>query len=95
MWKLVTLSLHCSSLFFSRLLLSKLTNQVCDRTLSGWRLSLPGIYEEAMSNSRKRRGTWQREFCRCVTITAVRMHTAVVVYSSSRVLYRSIVGSRQ
>ena len=36
-------------------------------------------HRQAMSNSRKRRGTWQRELCGCGTFTAVRIHTAVVV----------------
>ena len=46
---LVTLSLHYFSLFFSLTLFSELNNynQVCERTLSCWRLSLPGIYEDA------------------------------------------------
>ena len=46
MWKLVRMSLHCFSLFFSSSLFSELNNQVYERTLSCWRLSLPGIYEE-------------------------------------------------
>ena len=36
-------------------------------------------HRQAMSNSRKRSGTWQREFCGCGTFTAVRIYTAVVV----------------
>ena len=27
---------------------SELNNQVCERTLSCWRLSLPGIYEDSL-----------------------------------------------
>ena len=46
MWKLVRMYLHCFPLFFSFSLYSELNNQVCERTLSCWRLSLPGIYEE-------------------------------------------------
>ena len=49
MWKLVRMSLHCFSLFFSSSLLSELTNQVCERALSCWRLSLPGLYYEDAS----------------------------------------------
>ena len=45
MWKLVTLSLHC---FHCSSLFSELSNQVCERTLSCWRLSLPGIYEDSL-----------------------------------------------
>ena len=29
-------------------LFSELNNQVCERTLSCWRLSLPGIYEDSL-----------------------------------------------
>ena len=36
-------------------------------------------HRQGMSNLRKRRGTWQREFCGCGTFTAERIHTAVVV----------------
>ena len=36
------------SLLFSSSLFSELNNQVCERTLSCWRLSLPGIYEDSL-----------------------------------------------
>ena len=36
------------SLLFSSSLFSELNNQVCERTLSSWRLSLPGIYEDSI-----------------------------------------------
>ena len=36
------------SLFFSPYLFSELNNQVCERTLSCWRLSLPGIYGDSL-----------------------------------------------
>ena len=36
------------SLFFSPFLSSELNNQVCERTLSCWRLSLPEIYEDSL-----------------------------------------------
>ena len=40
---------------------------------------------QAMSNSRKRRGTWQREFYGGGTFSAVRIHTAVVVVVVSHI----------
>ena len=36
------------SLFFSPSLFSELNNQVCERILSCWRLSLPEIYEDSL-----------------------------------------------
>ena len=36
------------SLFFSPSLFFELNNQVCERTLSRWRLSLPEIYEDSL-----------------------------------------------
>ena len=36
------------SLFFSPSLFFDLNNQVCERTLSCWRLFLPGIYEDSL-----------------------------------------------
>ena len=36
------------SLFFSPSLFFELNNQVCERTLFCWRLSLPGIYEDSL-----------------------------------------------
>ena len=36
------------SLFFSPYLFFELNNQVCERTLSCWRFSLPGIYEDSL-----------------------------------------------
>ena len=36
------------SLFFSPYLFFELNNQVCERTLSCWRLSLPGVYEDSL-----------------------------------------------
>ena len=40
-------------------------------------------HHQAISNSIKRRGTWQREFCGCGIFTAVRIHTAVVGFPNS------------
>ena len=36
------------SLFFSPSLFSEVNNQVCERTLSCWRLLLPEIYEDSL-----------------------------------------------
>ena len=36
------------SLFFSPSLFFELNNQVCERIISCWRLSLPGIYEDSL-----------------------------------------------
>ena len=36
------------SLFFSPSVFFELNNQVCERALSCWRLSLPGIYEDSL-----------------------------------------------
>ena len=51
MWKLIRMSLHCFSIFFSPSLISEQSNQVCEWTLSCWRLSSPGIYEDASAFS--------------------------------------------
>ena len=49
MWNLVTYVVSALlSLFLSPSPFSKLNNQVCERTLSCWRLSLPGIYEDSL-----------------------------------------------
>ena len=46
MWKLVTVSLHCFSLIFSPSVFAETTIKCVKRTLSCWRLSSPGIYED-------------------------------------------------
>ena len=47
MWKMVTFSLHCFSLLFCPSLFSEIIIKCVKRTLSCWRLSSLGIYEDA------------------------------------------------